>query len=380
MTTNSFKTASAWLLLLFCINARELLPSRCPSFRLPSSSPGMNQHLAVPSLWEVGSLWCMGVSGAFCALRSAHCPRGKLFELGRQLASDQRTTLARIGHDTLSWQGSGWHVRPRLAVLRSMGSGRTFLFKHHLATVVSNRARSLQVTFGTHVWASVHVGAFLAHVPLPPPLPRAAPRRLLLPCLCPLALAVFLTSWPPPCSVPAGWGVWSRGFSLENAAARICREVGARVLPVPRRPPSGSRCRWSAPLRWCSVDCGHHYGFSCSGMVTRAVVVQVRFSSRHRQRKQLTYPMLWVVFAAEVEGRWLHEAFVSCCGEGVFCPPHPEGSSHPSLAPHRWCSLLACASALSLLEQRPALGCDGDAPSTSDVVSACRPLPLVPVL
>ena len=64
----------------------------------------MNQHLAVPSLWEVGSLWCMGVSGAFCALRSAHCPRGKLFELGRLLASDQRTTLARIGHDTLNWQ------------------------------------------------------------------------------------------------------------------------------------------------------------------------------------------------------------------------------------------------------------------------------------
>ena len=32
------------------------------------------------------------------------------------------------------------------------------------------------------------------------------------------------------------------------------------------------------------------------------------------------------------------------------------------------------------LERRPALGCDGDTPSTSDVVAACRHLPLVPVL
>ena len=49
--------------------------------------------------------------------------------------------------------------------------------------------------------------------------------------------------WPPPRSMPEGRGFGFRGFSLETAAARVCREAGARVsvnvflrdldLPVP---------------------------------------------------------------------------------------------------------------------------------------------------
>ena len=42
--------------------------------------------------------------------------------------------------------------------------------------------------------------------------------------------------------------------------------------------------------------------------------------------------------------------------------------------------MLACAAArafaLSLLDKRPALGSGGDTPSSSDVVAACRHLPL----
>ena len=61
---------------------------------------------------------------------------------------------------------------------------------------LSHRAGPLQVTVGTHVWASVHVCAFLAHVPfLPPALPRGGPPSLAsFGPLAPAGVAVFLTS------------------------------------------------------------------------------------------------------------------------------------------------------------------------------------------
>ena len=117
--------------------------------------------------------------------------------------------LAGVGCDTPEWQALADGLRPRppsleeldpgtfarLAVLRSTGSG-IILFQHHLATIVPHRAGSLQVTVGTHVWASVHICAFLVHVPfLPPALPVLLLRRLWLPLpLAPAGVVVFLTS------------------------------------------------------------------------------------------------------------------------------------------------------------------------------------------
>ena len=87
-----------------------------------------------------------------------------------------------------------------------------------------------------------------------------------------------------------------------------------------------------------------------------------------------------MVLAAEVGG-WSHEAHSFVCQlakvKACSVPRILKGRTIQAWH-HRWCSLLAFASALSLLKRRPALGCDGDAPSTSDVVSACRPLQLVP--
>ena len=90
-----------------------------------------------------------------------------------------------------------------------------------------------------------------------------------------------------------------------------------------------------------------------------------------------------MVLAAEVGGRWSDEAraFVSQLAKadaraclGCWLVVHGQAWQH------LWSSMLACAAgrpfALSLLDKRPALGSDGDTPSSSDVVAACRHLPL----
>ena len=98
--------------------------------------------------------------------------------------------------------------------------------------------------------------------------------------------------------------------------------------------------------------------------------VQANGHPHHRcaeERKQLTHPELsgvfgragLVVLATEVGG---------CC----HLKPTLSFASWPRQrrAIQAWCV------ALSLLERRPALGCDGDTLSTSDIVAACRHLPL----
>ena len=74
-------------------------------------------------------------------------------------------------------------------------------------------------------------------------------------------------------------------------------------------------------------------------MVTHAAVAQRKEDGaalqQVRQRKQLTYPDLSgafgrariAVLAVETGSRWSHEA------HSFVCPSHPEGSSHPGLAP-----------------------------------------------
>ena len=126
---------------------------------------------------------------------------------------------------------------------------------------------------------------------------------------------------------------------MESAAARVCREAGARVS-------------LNVFVRDLDLPVAQHVGARL------------------------------VVLAADVGGMWSEEdrAFVSQLAKAKA------GSAPHVLAgrvrqAYRWSSILACAAArafvLSLLEKRPALGCDGDTPSTSEVVGACRHLPLV---
>ena len=99
-----------------------------------------------------------------------------------------------------------------------------------------------------------------------------------------------------------------------------------------------------------------------------------------RRVKQRTYPELsgnhgrarLVVLAAEIGGRWSEDP-------RAFVRPRILAGRARQAWHHRWSSMLACASArafaLSLLERRAAVGCDGEPPSSSAVVTECRHLP-----
>ena len=89
-----------------------------------------------------------------------------------------------------------------------------------------------------------------------------------------------------------------------------------------------------------------------------------------------------VVLAAEVGGRWSEEArsFVSQLARAkVRSLPRVLRARARQAWQHRWSAILFCATArafaLSLLDRRAALGCDGDTPTVSDAVAACRHLP-----
>ena len=90
-----------------------------------------------------------------------------------------------------------------------------------------------------------------------------------------------------------------------------------------------------------------------------------------------------MVLAADVGGRWSEEAltFVSQLAKArARSAPHVLAGRVRQAYHHRWSSILACAAAravaLSLLEKRPALGCDEDTQPSSEVMAACRHLPL----
>ena len=192
----------------------------------------------------------------------------------------------------------------------------------------------------------------------------------------------------------------SRGFSLESAAARVCREAGARVstnlfvrdLDLPIANHDARRLEVVAdglPLFELAIDTTLVSSVQADGRPRpQCARVDGAALSEARRRKQRTYPELsgtqgrarLVVLAAEVGGRWSDEAraFVSQLAKAKAraVPRVLAGRARQ----HRWSSMLACAAArafaLSLLDKRPALGSDGDTPSSSDVVAACRHLPL----
>ena len=142
--------------------------------------------------------------------------------------------------------------------------------------------------------------------------------------------------WPPPCSLCGGWSVGSSGFFfflvLESAAARVCREAGARVGTnilvrdldmVPQGRPDSRRLEVVAdglPLfhgAQLAIDT------TLVSPVGRDGLPRPRCSREDgaaaptiaRRRKERTYPELTgrlgraklVVFACEVGGRWSSE-------------------------------------------------------------------------
>ena len=204
-------------------------------------------------------------------------------------------------------------------------------------------------------------------------------------------------------SCPTSGVLGRRGFALESAAARVCREAGARVRTnvfvrdldlLPQGVPDQRRLEVVAeglplfhgaqlaidttlvsPLR---ADGAPH--IQCAD-VDGAVLRQAR------RRKERTYPELsgahgrakLVVLAAEVGGRWSLEAQTF-----LRLLVRAKTRSLPEVLRvrarqawlFRWSSLLACSAARayasSLLELHGCPGADGPTPSTSSVLDGCR--------
>ena len=175
-----------------------------------------------------------------------------------------------------------------------------------------------------------------------------------------------------------------RGFSVESAAARVCREAGARVstnvfvrdLDLAVVGQDGRRLEVVAdglPLLGgarLAIDTTLVSPIRADGLPRRQCADVDRAAlAQARRRKQRTYPELdghgrarLVVLAAEVGGRWSEEA---CAFEPIS---KAKAKSVPRILAgrarqawqHRWATLLACASArafaLSLLDRRSAVG------------------------
>ena len=193
---------------------------------------------------------------------------------------------------------------------------------------------------------------------------------------------------------------------MESAAARVCREAGARVstnlfvrdLDLPIANHDARRLEVvtdGLPLfggAQLAIDTTLVSSVQADGRPRpQCARVDGAALSEARRRKQRTYPELsgtqgrarLVVLAAEVGGRWSDEAraFVSQLAKAkARAVPRVLAGRARQAWQHRWSSMLACAAArafaLSLLDKRPAFGSDGDTPSSSDVVAACRHLPL----
>ena len=193
-----------------------------------------------------------------------------------------------------------------------------------------------------------------------------------------------------------------RGFAVESAAARICREAGGRVatnllvrdldLPVPihdaRRlevvvdglPLCGGAQLAVDTTLVSALHCDvspHRGAADRDGVVLEAA----------RRSKERTYPELvrpghrakLVVLAGEVAGRWSEEA-VSFIRHLAKARARAEPRILQMRAEQgwrlRWCSLLSCAAARafasSLLEQRGPGGVDGATPSVHQVLHDWR--------
>ena len=194
-----------------------------------------------------------------------------------------------------------------------------------------------------------------------------------------------------------------RGFAVESAGARICREAGGRVvfnamlrdfdLGAPNRLDSrrveiladGLPLFGGAQL---AVDTTLVSALHCDGSAhSHAANVDGAVLLAARRRKERTYPELvtprararLVVLAGEVGGRWSEETrrFLSLLAKAkARSEPHILRKRVEQAWRLRWGGILACAAArafaASLLDLRLAGGVDGDVPASHEVVNELR--------
>ena len=194
-----------------------------------------------------------------------------------------------------------------------------------------------------------------------------------------------------------------RGFALESAAARVCREAGGRVTLNVRvndldLPPRGAQDQRRLEVVADGVPLFHGAQLAIDTTMVSAVKgdgrpgplsarVDGAALARARRRKEITYPELsgangrarFVVLACEVGGCWSVEStsFLSQLAKAKVRhePPAIRASARHAWL-RRWSSILACSAsrsfASSLLELRGGLGADGPTPSSSEVVADDR--------
>ena len=190
-----------------------------------------------------------------------------------------------------------------------------------------------------------------------------------------------------------------RGFALESAAARVCREAGGRVSLNVRvgdldLPPRGAVDQRRLEVVVDGLPLFHGAQLAIDTTMVSPVRgdgrpgpqcarVDGAALARARRRKEATYPELsgangrarLVVLGCEVGGRWSDEcqSFLRQLSKARVRhePPGIRASARRAWL-RRWSSILACCAsrslALSLLEQRGGLGADGPTPSSCEVV------------
>ena len=193
-----------------------------------------------------------------------------------------------------------------------------------------------------------------------------------------------------------------RGFAVESAVARVCREAGGRVatnllvrdLDLPVAVNDARRLEVvvdGLPLHGgaqLAVDTTVVSALHCDGTARRGAADRDGVALEEaRRREERTYPELvqpghrakLVVLACEVGGRWSLEA-VSFIRHLAKARARAEPAVLKRRAEQgwrlRWCGLLACAAArafaASLLERLVHGGADGDTPSVHQVLNECR--------
>ena len=444
---------SAWLLLLFCASSRATYHLRVchPEFAAPFARQHDIQvweclatllgHTPPQSSWELASLpMHMGGLGLRSAARvacAAHwgswadclhtvaqrheniahtmaealsSPPVDAVHIGGAVAS--RRQLATIGYDCPDWASVLEGARPRQPNLDEVDPGvPTHGWQFFAAQAVEQRYRTdvvwprLSTTEQALLRSQLGPmsGLPFSSVPSSPPT-RFAPQLFRVLLLRRLWLALPFSSRTCRCGRPldvlghhraacSRAGVLgSRGFSLESAAARVCREAGVRVstnlfvrdLDLPIANHDARRLEVVAdglPLfggAQLAIDTTLVSSVQADGRPRpQCARVDGAALSEARRRKQRTYPELsgtqgrarLVVLAAEVGGRWSDEAraFVSQLAKAkARAVPRVLAGRARQAWQHRWSSMLACAAArafaLSLLDKRPALGSDGDTP------------------
>ena len=222
----------------------------------------------------------------------------------------------------------------------------------------------------------------------------------LCPCLrSPAGVAVHSTLVATTVQRVRWQGLGRRGFSLESAAARVCREAGRRVTTnvrvqdmdlLPLRHLDNRRLEVvvdGLPLfrgAQLAIDTTMVSAVRSDGTARRQCATTSGAAlDQARRRQERTCPELaqphgrarLVVLGCEVGGRWSEESRQFLAGlAATKARSEPEvmrkSTMHSWL--RRWSTLMACTTAssfaLSLLERRCCTAADGPTPTTAEVV------------